>query len=336
MKKLQIQELKLKFFLRSFLVLVRVYCFFRQRKNKERVIAALLLLPALILLVPTYTFALTMIQSFLFQAMLVYGLLSIFWIRKYHYRLAGINFGIYLLLLMKINAPISTGHQIQQGEETLSVLQFNVLATNEAYEETADRVLQISPDFVSFQEVSGDWAKVLKNRLSAEYPYQRIADRSDGHQGIAVFSKHPLTDIQVLDWDGTTNITGKIQVGEEVINFLSLHTRSPMSKSRWKSRNAHINRAKRYVNEQAGEFLVLGDFNTVPWDRRLLKFKSSTELIDSRKKLTPTYPTWNPFVAQIPIDYIFHSKGIGCGSLDSVDITSDHKAILGTYKVMGS
>lgn len=330
------KQLKLKIFLRSFLVLIRVYCFFRQRRNKERVMAALLLLPALILLVPTYTFALTLIQSFLFQAMLVYGLLSIFWIRRHHYRLAGVNFSIYLLLLMKINAPMSSGYQIQQGEESLSVLQFNVLADNKAYAESIDRVLQLSPDFVSFQEVSGEWAEALEAGLSEEYPFRKIASNSNHHQGIAVFSKHPMSDVEVVDWDGTSNIIGKIKLGPEVINFLSLHTRSPMSKQRWRNRNAHIVRAKQYVNEQAGEFLVLGDFNTVPWDKRLLSFKSSTDLVDSRKKLTPTYPTWNPFVAQIPIDYIFHSKGIGCGSLDSVDITSDHKAILGTYQIVGS
>lgn len=298
--------------------------------------AALLLLPALILLVPTYTYALTLIQSFLFQAMLVYGLLSIFWIRRHHYRLAGVNFSIYLLLLMKINAPIHPGHQIQQGQEELSVLQFNVLAENKAYDETIERVLQVAPDFVSFQEVSGPWAIALETGLAESYPFYQIACTADHHQGIAVFSKYPLEELQVLNWSGTSNITGKIRIGHEAINFLSLHTRSPVTRDRWHKRNAHITRAKQYVKERSGEFLVLGDFNTVPWDKRLLNFKNSTQLVDSRKKLTPTYPTWNPFVAQIPIDYIFHSKGIGCGSLDSVDITSDHKAILGTYQLMGS
>lgn len=298
--------------------------------------AALLLLPALILLVPTYTYALTLIQSFLFQAMLVYGLLSIFWIRRHHYRLAGINFSIYLLLLMKINTPIHPGHQIQQGQEELSVLQFNVLADNKAYDETVEKVLQIAPDFVSFQEVSAPWASALERGLAEIYPFYQIASMADHYQGIAVFSKYPLEELQVLNWNGTSNITGKIRMGYETINFLSLHTRSPVTRDRWHKRNAHIIKAKEYVNEQSGEFLVLGDFNTVPWDKRLINFKNSTQLVDSRKKLTPTYPTWNPFVAQIPIDYIFHSRGIGCGSLDSVDITSDHKAILGTYQLQGS
>ncbi len=330
------KSLKLKILLRSFLVLVRVYCFFRQRRNKERVMAALLLLPALILLVPTYTYALTLIQSFLFQAMLVYGLLSIFWIRRHHYRLAGVNFSIYLLLLMKINAPINPGYQVEPGQEELSVLQFNVLAVNKAYDETIERVLQVAPDFVSFQEVSAPWADALEAGLAEIYPFYEIASKADHHQGIAVFSKFPLEELEVHNWNSTSNITGKIRVGHEAINFLSLHTRSPVTRDRWHKRNEHITYARRYIKEQSGEFLVLGDFNTVPWDKRLLNFKSATQLVDSRKKLTPTYPTWNPFVAQIPIDYIFHSKGIGCGSLDSVDITSDHKAILGTYQLMGS
>ena len=328
--------LKLKILLRSLLICIRVYCFLRQKKNQERVIAVLLLLPALILLLPTLTFELTLIQSFLFQAMIVYGLLSIFWIRRAHYRLAGINFFIYLLLLIKVNSPIDQGFRIIQGEEQLTVLQFNILATNQTYEETIEEVKRLSPDFVSFQEISNIWATQLEAGLTDVYPYYRVVRHYDQTQGIAVFSKYPLREVRELDWFGTANISGKVEVGSESINFLCLHTKSPMTRGRWQVRNAHIEKARSYVNSNPGEFLVLGDFNTVPWDSRLLNFKSATRLVDSRKGLTPTYPTWNPFVAQIPIDYIFHSQGIGCQSLDSVNITSDHKAILGTYQIAGT
>lgn len=326
---------KLKILLRGGLFLLRVFCWFRQKKNKERLVAAMLLIPAIILLVPTYTFTLTLLQSFLFQAMLVYALLSIVWIFKHHYRLAGINFSVYILLLAKINSPIDVGYQIYQGDEKLSVLQFNVLSTNYAYDETVARLLQLSPDLISFQEVSDQWADHLEIGLQKHYPYSKIVRHVDAGQGIAVFSKFPLVQTKILTWNGTANIAGKVAIGDEAINFLSLHTRSPMSKQRWRNRNQHIKDAQAYINEQGGEFLVLGDFNTVPWDKQLLSFKSSTNLKDSRKKLTPTYPTWNPFVAQIPIDYIFHSSGIGCDSLDAVRITSDHKAILGTFLIGG-
>jgi endonuclease/exonuclease/phosphatase (EEP) superfamily protein YafD len=326
---------KLKFLINTSLLLLRLYCLLRQPKNKERMLAALLIIPALLLLAPTYTFELTLLQSFLFQAMLVYGVLSIIWIVRHHYRLAGTNFLIYLLLLVKINSPIGMGYQINQGQEQLKVLQFNVLVTNDAYQATIDRVLQLSPDFVSFQEVSYQWANELEFGLSKAYPYSKVVRNPDESQGIAVFSKYPLIETQVINWGGTANISGKVKMANEAINFLALHTRSPTTKLKWNARNEHLISAKEFIQDQQGEFLVLGDFNTVPWDNRLLNFKSNTALTDSRKKLTPTYPTWNPFIGQIPIDYIFHSRGIGCQSLDSVDITSDHKAIMGIYELKG-
>lgn len=322
---------KLKILLRGGLLLLLAFCWFRQKRNRERMVAVMLLIPAFILLIPTYTFMLTLLQSFLFQAMLVYGVLSIAWIVKYHYRLASVNFAIYLLLLFKINSPIDTAYQLVQGNEQLKVLQFNILTTNLAHEETIQRVLQLNPDLVSFQEVSFLWADVLEKGLRSDYPFYKVVRNREGSQGIAIFSKHPITDSKIHLWSGTVNIAGKIQIGTEEVNFLCLHTRSPTTKKKWYIRNQHLNEAKEFIASKEGEFLVLGDFNTVPWDKRLLSFKSTTKLKDSRKKLTPTYPTWNPFIAQIPIDYIFHSDGIRCDSLEAVRITSDHKAIMGSY-----
>ncbi|OEK07034.1 endonuclease/exonuclease/phosphatase family protein [Roseivirga misakiensis] len=327
------QRFKLKLLLRGGLFLLRVYCFFRQQQNKERLIAAMLLIPAVVLLVPTYTFELTLLQSFLFQAMLVYGILSIWWIVKHHYRLAGINFMIYLLLLFKINTPMDASRGVDAGSESLKVMQFNVHAINRTFEHTIEKVIQLNPDFISFQEVGPIWADYLENGLKEHYPYYRVMTHPLESQGIAVFSKYPLIEIERLLWHGTANIAGKVLLGDEEVNFLAMHTMSPTTKLRWEGRNKHIQRAKQHIAEKGGEFLVLGDFNTVPWDQRLLNFKASTRLKDSRKKLTPTYPTWNPFLGQIPIDYIFYSEGLGCDGLDAIKITSDHKAILGTFLI---
>ena len=327
---------KLKFLLKWGIRLLMIYCWFRQKKNKERMLAAILLIPAILFLIPSYTFKLTLFQSFLFQAMLVYGFLSAFWIIKHHYRLAGVNFIIYFLLLVKISAPINKTYKIDQGKESLKVLQFNVLTVNDKYQETINRVLELDPDFVSFQEVSNQWAIELVEGLSQDFPYYKVVEHPDYGQGIAVFSKYRLEDVEEVHVTSTANITGKILVGNEAINFLALHTKSPTTRLKWNNRNNHLKWAEEYVNKQPGEFLVLGDFNTVPWDNRMLNFQSSTNLTDSRKKLTPTFPTWNPFLGQIPIDYILHSKGIGCDSLDAVRITSDHKAIMGNYTLASS
>ena len=75
-------ERKLKILLKSGLVLIQIYCWFRQPANKERCIAALFMIPGIILLIPSFNFELTLLQSFLFQAVLAYGLLSAFWFIK--------------------------------------------------------------------------------------------------------------------------------------------------------------------------------------------------------------------------------------------------------------
>ena len=328
-------KLRLKYLLRTLLILIRLYCWFRQPQNKERVIASFFMLPGIILLIPSFNFELTLIQSFLFQAMIVYGLLSAFWIYKAHYRVSIVNFVVFMALLVKISAPIPTMTELALNDQSIRVMQFNVLLKNFQYSTTIAQIKNEDPDFISFQEVSDGWAEALEEGLSSTYPYHRIVKHPDISQGLAVFSKFPLAELNYHEWSGTANLSGKVIISGKEINFLSLHTRSPMNKDRWKTRNAHIDAAANFIASKPGEFIVLGDFNTVPWDHQLNKFRKKTALRDSRKKLTPTYPTWGPkYLTQIPIDYIFHSKGISCSSLDSVQLTSDHEAVIGNFQIL--
>lgn len=328
-------KLKLKYLLKSILMLIRIYCWFRQPKNKERLIAAAFMIPGIVLLVPSFNFELTLIQSFLFQAMIVYGLLSAFWIYKTHYRVSVVNFIVFLALLVKISVPIPIRSEFIADGESMKVMQFNVLTNNYRYKATIDQIKKEDPDFISFQEVSNAWALALVEGLADQYPHHHIVKHTDESQGLAVFSKHPLTALEYHEWSGTANLSGKLTIDSQEVNFLSLHTRSPMNKTKWQTRNAHIQAAADFIADHKGEFIVLGDFNTVPWDQQLTKFRKKTQLQDSRKKLTPTYPAWGPkFFAQIPIDYIFHSKGISCQSLDSIKLTSDHEAVIGSFHIL--
>lgn len=326
---------KQKLIAKLMLKLIQIYCWFRQPEQKERMLATLFLIPGIILLMPSFNFELMLIHSFLFQAMLVYGALSAFWIYKAHYKVSTVNFMVFLLLLIKVSAPLQKQDQFEIGDEQLSVLQFNVLTTNHQYKSTIDNIKKIAPEFISFQEVSDGWAKALKKGLSEDYPYSKIVKHKDASQGLAIFSKHPLKEITYHEWAGTGNISGIIEIGDQEVNFLSLHTRSPTTELKWKIRNKHIKAAADFVAQKEGEFIVLGDFNTVPWDNQLTQFRKKTDLVDSRKKLMPTFPAWGPkYIAQIPIDYIFHSKGIKCGSLDSIKMSSDHNAVLGEFEIL--
>ena len=302
-----------------------------QQVNRGRVIAILLLLPAIFFLIPTNTFLVTLLQSFAFQAMITYGILSTFWMVKGHRWPGMVSFALYLSLLVKVNTPFSITSNHTKGDYNISVMQFNVLQSNSAFDKTIAQVKKIAPDFVSFQEVSQPWAEKLEQRLKQDYPFYHIVNHQDPTQGIAVFSKYPLSKIQVFDWVGTANIAGAINLEKTSVNFITAHTKSPVSYKRWKDRNKHLQDMATYIRQTEGGFLALGDYNTVPWDQALKSFRRQTALQDSRKRLIPTYPMWSPFLGQIPIDYIFHSNGITCKSLDSISITSDHKAMVGRF-----
>ena len=131
---------------------------------------------------------------------------------------------------MKVNGPLDATLNIRQGKEQLSVLQFNVLNTNTSYNQTLERIKELNADLISFQEVSKVWSEELESSLKGLYPYYKIV--TDAGQGIAIFSKNQLIDLNVLNWKGTQNITGKIRVKTEEINFFTLHTRSPTTKAK--------------------------------------------------------------------------------------------------------
>ena len=63
------------------------------------------------------------------------------------------------------------------------------------------------------------------------------------------------------------------------------------------------------------------------WVETLLK---TTQLKDSRKDLSATYPAQSPL--QIPIDYIFHSPELSCEQIKTQGgTTSNHLGIIGYY-----
>ncbi|MBK9504946.1 MAG: hypothetical protein IPO03_06220 [Bacteroidetes bacterium] len=70
--------------------------------------------------------------------------------------------------------------------------------------------------------------------------------------------------------------------------------------------------------------------NAVPWSEQVETLLKTTQLKDSRKDLSATYPAQSPL--QIPIDYIFHSPELSCEQFKTQGgTTSNHLGIIGYY-----
>ena len=215
----------------------------------------------------------------------------------------------------------------------LKIAHFNVLKYNTDYNETIQLAMESNADIISFQETNTPWTRHLSEKLSFSYPYKIIVPRDLNCFGMAIFSKYPLSNIQHLKFGNVPNIGGIINKGSKKINFIASHTIPPTLKTTFNKRNNHINEIAQYLQTLKGPKIAIGDYNTVPWDQQLIRFKSRTNLMDGRPSFSSTYPSWL-ITPIIPIDYIFHSEDFECTNFDTIKTNaSDHYGIFGCYKL---
>lgn len=218
----------------------------------------------------------------------------------------------------------------------LSIAHFNVFKFNEHYDSVCKAALESNADLISFQETDSEWTDHLKTRLSSAYPYSVCYPLESCCFGLAVFSKHPISNAEILSIEGLPNITGSITINEQPLQFICSHTKAPTSPENFNQRNRHIQTLSQFINTSLPSkrpVLVIGDFNSVPWDTQIMQFKTKTALEDSRSGFQVTFPAWFPPLL-IPIDFIFHSSDIQCTAFNTINThSSDHYGIIGQYLV---
>lgn len=277
-------------------------------------------------------FLLTLIHSFAVQVLLAgMALCAWFGFRKKLGRLVLCSLAVTLI---SWQLPDWNTTQTGVGEPQLSVAHFNVLKYNDDHDSTIATALSTGADVISFQEVDAAWGRSLIAGLSMQYPYYRVEAREDCF-GLAVFSKHPIQNSEVVYFEGFPNLTGDLEIGADHIHFIASHTRAPLVRSYFNTRNKQLEQIADYLAEIDGPKMAIGDYNSVPWDSRIRKFIADTNMSDSRTSLVPTYPA-GFMPARIPIDYIFHSSDIICLGFGRVGgASSDHFGVVGNYEIKG-
>ncbi len=293
-------------------------------------IAFLILASSLIFLVPFDVYYVDLIQSFTFHALLIYLVVTLFFTLLRWKYVAFCGVGVSLMLAVHLLPHFSNGinNEYEVHGKTIKVAHFNVLGSNRHFEEIISNAINLDVDVLSFQEVEKAWAYQLMDGLEDKYPYFAITDHKV--HGVAIFSKHPLKDLQTYHWTGEPTLTGDIMYEGKTVHFVATHTLSPRNAERFENRNKHLDMIANYVNQLDGPVLAIGDFNAVPWSKSIVNIKENTDLIDSRKGVIGTYPA--NYSIGLPIDYIFHSNELNCLNFEALDAKgSDHKGVLGEY-----
>jgi endonuclease/exonuclease/phosphatase (EEP) superfamily protein YafD len=224
----------------------------------------------------------------------------------------------------------------KSAQQNISFAQFNVLKFNSAYDNVSEQALASGADIISFQEVDTAWDKNLREKLTKQYPYVISYPTEWCCFGVALFSKRPLKNEHIEFLGGVPNIVADVNMEGQLIHVVSVHTSSPIVKQNFVRRNQHLLELTKYLSQVKNPKIVLGDFNSVPWDVYLNEFKTDTKLLDSRHSYVATYPSWLGRFG-IPIDYIFHSDDIVCTSFLPLHSTSsDHHGVKGEYRFKSS
>jgi len=294
-----------------------------------------ILFSTIIFISPPELFVFDLLQSFAFQALGMYTLAALVFLglRKWTVGIASAGASLMLLVYLQAHVYSQSPVQMETYAADLKVAHFNVFVANNQYKKTLEKVLATEADLLSFQEVHRQWAAFLEKNLSGDYPYYHIVPGSGHGEGIAIFSKYPLQNIETIVWEERPNIAGNIEVGDSSIHFLASHTISPVTPRRFRQRKRHLQEITRYLEKKEQPVLAMGDYNIVPWNRNITNLKKRAQVSDSRKGRQATFPSylgrWG-----IPIDYIFHSDELNCLNFGTISGTgSDHLGVLGTYQI---
>lgn len=243
----------------------------------------------------------------------------------------GISIISTLLSISTFFTSMNHSEHRPNGVVDFTVAHFNVYKFNHDFDSVIQSAVETDADLISFMEIDSKWDVKLKEKLMDDYPYIVSIPRESCCYGLSIFSKTKIHNADV-EWFGEhPNVTGAIDVNDTTVQFVCSHTAAPTSLNRFKNRNDQIDEISNYVNNLDTPVLVIGDFNSVPWDVNINSFKKATGLSDSRKSLCPTYPAWLTAL-MIPIDFIFHSNELFCSSFSNIDThSSDHYGVVGKY-----
>ena len=216
---------------------------------------------------------------------------------------------------------------VSYGTLPLRVAQINLLQFNAHTSELLETIQQSNADIIAFQEVDKVWSCQLESRLQDSYPYL-LSYPQDNCYGMALFSRVPVSNWKIYEWEGYPAIGAVAKHNGSDTLVLSLHAASPITHSRYYARNRQLASAAELISQHDGPVILLGDFNTVPWDKPLRELKQKSKLRDSRLGYQATWPNWLGRYG-IPIDYVLHSPEWQVVASKTQYLPgSDHRAII--------
>jgi endonuclease/exonuclease/phosphatase (EEP) superfamily protein YafD len=251
--------------------------------------------------------------------------------------LVGRVVGLLLLAAAAVNAVVVAPLVIDSprpsapGEE-LTVISFNVQASNRDRGPVVDWLAQQQADVVFLLESTFEWENSV---AAADLPYRIVAEVPDRYTfGITVLARQGIeVTARNLVFADRPVVEATVPFGDRTMEVLGIHPLSPTSAERARDRDRHLDAAALWARARSGPVAVVGDLNASPWSVAFRRLVTEGDLDNSQAGfgLQPSWPDgWGPLM--IPIDHALHSDDIvAVDRSTGPALGSDHRPVIVTF-----
>lgn len=217
----------------------------------------------------------------------------------------------------------------------IKVTQINLQYSNPNLQQIIyNQMIEEKNDILVLLEFNDTQRHVLDN-LNTEYHLFGYAEVEGAPFGIIVISKLPIIQKQIKRFDNPKLGYVKLSFlhNNIMLNSLVFHPPSPRDRTLWTQRNSVLSKVQNEIKTLGGNWLIAGDFNTVPWSRYFIE--ADNNCFD-RSGFYVTWPSKIQFngspVLGLPIDHCIASEKIRLTNINTSFVKgSDHRSL--TYEV---
>jgi endonuclease/exonuclease/phosphatase (EEP) superfamily protein YafD len=231
--------------------------------------------------------------------------------------------------------PIKHSKTDQQTAEILKVFLANVHNTNQEVSPLARQIVKEQPDIVVLLEFHPQHLTMM-NGMGRAFPYR--FKPKDGHYfGLGLWSRHPLNaaHLRFLGQSELPTLDTRVEIGLQEVRLVASHLDSPVRVPAIK-RNRQLMALGKYLQNSKPPLLAMGDFNVSQWSPYYKQFEKISGLINCRRGfgVLPTWPSFLPDLARIPIDHCLASPGLTMKEVHAgAPVGSDHLPLIFSLRV---
>lgn len=217
-------------------------------------------------------------------------------------------------LIVVLPLYIGSPPEARADAESIRVMSFNLLSTNESYSEVIDYIETVDPDLVLLHEASRPWEVAME---SASLDYEIIRPRSDD----LIFGTLVLvrgSEITAVSHGFAAGNPRSVELDynppgwSTSLEVLGTHPLAPTDQERADLRDAQIAFAGEWASRRSGAFIVAGDLNSTPWSWPFRRLMDTAGVYNSQIGfgLQPSFPATSSLLLRVPIDHLLYSDGL--------------------------